>query len=185
MNPANPPWEPPEYFLRFISGTEWSSGLNSPILPLTVQQWAATQGLDITTSAIPLYAMIFGGIRTIPSTGGAGTDVWSFYFIHKWWTILAASAPTKVEAEHYGVGDQELPTQTSDWIIFDEHTISRLLKVKFLQAKGLDSTAATAEYKDALEAAKSSFTAGTLSLAKTGGFRFIDASNAPDTGYGS
>jgi len=78
-------------------------------------------------------------------------------------------------------------TDGSDQILFDRTLVSRALKVKWLEAKGFDSSAALGELNQTFNFLIGKDNGGAiLDIGRrSGGVRLIDGNNLPLTGYGS
>lgn len=120
-----------------------------------------------------IYSTAGGGTSGSHNPVGTGTGI-SDGGIADWAYVSAAGSAT--------------PAADGDTVRFSGHLMSRALKLAWLQAKGLDTTAATADYNEALLAAGDDDSQGkTLSITRGRGLwePILSARNFPDTGYGA
>jgi hypothetical protein len=72
-----------------------------------------------------------------------------------------------------------------DTTIHDPYIVILLTRLKYLEYKGFDTTAATRDYANALDMrVNADKGAPVLSLSRQFVFPYISIANAPDTGYG-
>jgi hypothetical protein len=163
----------PTGFRSMVNQSQWNRTSRLPLGGgLSSQEWqflsAVSPGLTMTVLFRPRDGLIevFGG-SSIPD----GNQVYFEYISDNW---VRTAAPV----------DTDEPSASTDTLLFDPHLLSRGLKMKFLQSKGFESTAAEDDYKRALEAAKSDDTvAPVLALGRTRS-GLIGAVNLPVTGWG-
>lgn len=165
----------PADFGRMKDGSGWNRTNSQPLDgPLSSQQWQYLQAwtsisdievmFRITQNRMQFYA-------AIPT----GEVVYHDYISRYWVASDGAASPDKMQ-----------PTASSDLVMLEPLAVMRLLKVKWLEAIGEDSTAARQEFAIAYQGAAANEPAPVLHL---GGprikGRFINGANVPDTGYGS
>lgn len=166
----------PDDFLYMINQTGWERSENMPLLgPLSAQEWAYLLGRDLVTSTIYASFRIADGLfKLFPQPPTAGLNI-NFEYINRNW-----------------VNDVENTTTTdnvakgTDVPLFDRTLISRYLKVKMLEAKGFDSTAAQRDFAQTY-----GFLTGldkgarVLNAGGRVGFPYLNMwTNVPDTRYG-
>lgn len=140
-------FDPPAGFYRFVNGTmrnvTQQRGLGNP---LNEREWAILDLSGATSSLYNQWRWHGGQIQFyVRPTDG---DTFAYEYLSK-----------------YAWGTAEVPANSSSEWALDAHALSRLLKLKFLQAKGLPDMGAQAEYRDALEMAKGEAPAGVVPLA--------------------
>lgn len=168
----------PDDFLYMIPQTGWERAENVPLGgPLTPQDWQYLEGRDLVSSTI--YASFRLGqsqFRIFPQPPPNALDI-RFEYVSRNWV--------------YANGDPDLPTDVvtagGDVPLFDRTLLSRMLKVKWLEAKGFDATKAQADLNQsfALLAARDT-TSGVLSLngGRANDPRLLSGCNIPDTNFG-
>ena len=166
----------PADFLRMADGSGWNRTTSLPLGgPLSSQSWQTLKASASVLSTTVLYRIIQHRMHfyEAPATGN---DLRFDYVSRYWVTSSGAETP-----------DLYFPATANDTIVLEPWLMTRSLKVKFLQAKGLDSTAAIMEYQSAYSGAAGNEPAPTLSLSGRGGgrTRFLDSDNVPDTGFGT
>ncbi len=169
----------PDDFLYMINQTGWERAENVPLFgPLSPQDWQYLLGRDLVSHTIYASFRIQQGAFTIfPQPPPAGLDI-HFEYINRCWVIDSTQPDTCIDRVKTG----------SDTPLFDRTLISRMLKVKFLDAKGLDSTKAQADANQAFQMLTSHDKgASILTAGRTRrGYPYLDGFNSvPDTGYGS
>lgn len=77
--------------------------------------------------------------------------------------------------------------QGTDILLFDWLLVVKLLKVRFLEAKQFDTTAAANQFNEAWDSrvGKNLGAAAPLDLARSARFPYINGYNVPDLGYGA
>jgi len=89
---------------------------------------------------------------------------------------------------YVGVAGADAPVANSDTVNFDSNLMSRCLKLAWLEAKGLDTTAAAADYNQALAGSFDDDSQGpTLRVTGPSVMRqpLLSYRNIPDSGFGS
>lgn len=130
----------PSDFHRFVEQTGWNRStrrpLAGPALPTEWQKllaWRMNSTFNITFRQTPL------GMTVYPSPVD-GIQI-AYEYVSKYWAQRADGTLLLK------------PSQSSDLVLFDDLTLVRGLKLKFLTARGFDTTVAATEYRDALESA--------------------------------
>jgi hypothetical protein len=76
-------------------------------------------------------------------------------------------------------------SKDGDKTFFDPLVITLLARLKYLEYKGFDTTAATRDYVDALDSrVNAERGAPVLSMSRQLVFPYLSIANLPDTGYG-
>ncbi len=171
----------PSDFGYMIDQTGWEATNRRPAMgSLTAQEWTYLKGRNFTASTIHvsfrqaesklwIYPYALGEVAT-PD----GLEI-SYEYVKRNWV--------------YTNGQSDLPTDEissdADLILYESHLFERLLKVRFLEAKGFDTTAAVKQLVAAAD-----FWLGNdrsskpINLAHSYGVPFLGYLNIPDSGYG-
>lgn len=167
----------PADYSSMINQTGWDRGRNVPLHgPLSAQDWTYLLGRDLVSSTIyASFRLAEGKFKIFPTDPvPEGLDI-NYEYISKNWAKSSAGI------------EQDRVLKGSDTVNYDKTLVSRYLKVKFLEAKGFDSSKAQADFNQTF-----SFLTGTDKGAKVlnaggtgGGYPYLDMwRNTPDTGYG-
>ena len=170
----------PDDFAYMIDQTGWERSENVPLLgPLSPQTFTYLLGRDLVSSTI--YASFrFDQNKLIIFPGDpmpAGLDI-NFEYISRNLISVAGSDPPEWKDEADSPGDFPL---------FPPHLITRLLKARFLEAKGFDSTKAEDSFWQAFYSwSGKDNSAPILRVGNYGrGYPYLNMwRNTPDTGYG-
>ena len=157
------------------NGTFWDTVNGYPVNgPLQPKEWAAVrnswaQGAGPTSKVFRQ----FGTSMEILPAPLASTDILTLEYTSRLWVKTAAATY------------QDSCTDPSDTPQIDGHVMSRLTKLRFLEAKGMATGAASAEFQAALDDATfKPLGAPVLRLNGTLPSRLIGYTNVPETGYG-
>ena len=171
---------PPD-FGYMIPQTGWERSENVPLIgPLSAQDWTYLLGRDLVGSTIyASFRFDQGVFRIFPNDPmPAGLNI-NFEYTSRNLVLIAGTDPTEY-------GDETL--LPSDLVLFPPNLITRMLKMKILDAKGFDSTKAT----DAFWLAINSWmgkdnSAAILNAARSRGlYPYLDGwNNIPDTRFGN
>jgi len=182
VNTDNGIYNLPSDYAYMIDQTGWERTNKYPITsPLSAQEWAYLAGRDFTSDTIYISMRLQQGkIYVYPYAEGAavpdGLSI-NFEYVSRNWV--------------YENGNEANPTDhvanTSDLVLFEPYMFERLLKARFLEARGFDSTKA----HDQFELAVMSWTGKDegARVLNAGGIRRTDPllnafCNVGDTGYG-
>lgn len=112
-------------------------------------------------------------VETVPDNG----VVLAFEYQSRYWVSVTGSTTLSKAA----------PTVSTDVIFFEPVMIVALLRLRYKEARGDDTTAALVSFERRYDLAVSSVTHASILNAdgRTRGFRYLDVFNVPDTGYGS
>lgn len=167
----------PEDFSYMIDQTGWDKTNRVAIGgPLSAQDWSYLDGRDLVSQSIyASFRLVDGKFDLYPQPPPEGLQVRFEYISRNW--VLEAGTDNPID---------EI-TKGSDIVAYEPILIIKYLKVKFLEAKGFDATAARIEFE-------------TMFLSRTGkdeGAPILSASssqrgfpylhpyyNTGDTGYG-
>lgn len=160
----------PDDFDEMIDQTGWNRSTRFPLGgPLSPQEWQYLQA-NPTGPVYSSFRFLNGALFISPTPTAVETI--TFEYKGLWWVGT----------------ESETPANSVQTVLLPHLLMVRKLKLDYLANKGFDTTNAQRQFDDtyAKEAAKDS-PGRVLSLnGRSGvGFRLIDASNLPDTGYGS
>jgi hypothetical protein len=168
----------PTDFNYFIDQTGWDRKNDVPLAgPLSAQDWTYLEGRDLVSSTIyASYRPNQGAIWIYPQPTPDDMQL-TFEYISRNW--LQEQGQTSANRDTVGAG--------SDICILDPLLSIKFLKLKFLQAKGFDYSAAAMEF-DTLLASRIGKSVGApiLSASRTrGGMPYLSTyGSTPDSGYG-
>tara|TARA_R110002153_G_scaffold139741_2_gene290516 strand:- start:2804 stop:3538 length:735 start_codon:yes stop_codon:yes gene_type:complete len=167
----------PADFQYMIPQTGWEHANNVPLGgPLTPQDWTYLVGRDMASTTIyASFRLREGKFSVFPQPPPNALSV-NFEYQRRTW-ILSASSNTNV-ADIVASTDQPY---------FDRTLISRMLKVKFLEAKGFDTTKAQDDFNQIYSFITGKDKSGAI--VSLGGSRgrvpYLDTyRNTSDTGFG-
>jgi len=168
----------PDDFGYMINQTGWDR-TNNVMLggPLSAQEWQYLEGRDLVSQTIyATFREVENQFWLFPQPPPEGIDI-RFEYISRNWVLVNGLA---------GVYSDKV-VQAADLVMYEAHLFERAVKVRFLQARGFDTTNAMREY----EIAFVSWTgkdkgAPVLNAGQTyGGVPYLDSfRNTPDTGFG-
>lgn len=166
----------PTDFDRMVDYTQWDKSKHWNLLgPQTAQQREWLRSGYIASGPRIRFWQMGGYFQIWPPLGE--DEILSYEYVSKWWilaTAPATPAPTK-----------ELFTADTDTCMFPDPLMRSIIKLKYFEIKGFDTTAAYRDYMMQLDIAKAS-DAGSpnLSMAPRPGSVLIGWDNIPDSGIG-
>lgn len=166
----------PDDFYEFVDQTQWNSTMQWPAIgPVSPQAW---QQLLIrqTLPTLSFYWQIRDNSLYILSPPTAAQTLSFFYQSVAWVRDQDTSTLYKNRAVKNG-----------DVILLDAYLVTLLARVKWLEMKGFDSSAAMRDFQVNYENRKGNEKgAPVLNMVRNYGFPYLNAiNNLPDTGYGS
>lgn len=168
----------PDDFLYMLNQTGWDRTNNVPLFgPISAQQWQYLLGRDLVTETIyASYRIKDGMFSLFPQPPADGVDIF-YEYVGRNWVLDSTTGDTLTHEVMIG-GDTPL---------FNSTLISRLLKVKFLEAKGFD----TAKAQDDFNAMYQQLTSHDKSAPilnggrSRGAFPYLNGYySTPDSGFG-
>lgn len=168
----------PDDFLYMINQTGWERSQSVPLYgPLSAQDWQYLIGRDLVSHTIYASFRIQQAKFTIfPQPPPNGLDI-VFEYISRSWVIDADT----------GNSVTDKVTSGSDTPVFDRTLISRYLKVKYLEAKGMDTSKAQADLNQIFGQLTAHDKGAQVLTAGRGarGYPYLNSyTSVPDTGYG-
>lgn len=168
---------PPTGFDRQIDRTHWDKSKHWEMLgPETPQQREWLRSGYISTGPRIRYWYMGGYFEIWPPLGS--TEQLAFEYSSKYWVL--ATAPTLLTPT------KQAFTVDTDTCIFPDALMRSLIRLKYLEAKGLDTAAAYNAYMAQRDLAKANDAGSpTLSMAPRISEVLIGWDNLPDSGYGT
>lgn len=176
-------YELPADFAYMISQTGWMRDQNVPLQgPLSAQDWQYLTGRDLVTSTIYASFRISEGVlKLFPTQSNfLGEEIAYEYMSRNWVQPAGETNPDMFTNK---------PSLSSDVILFQDPLPSLALAARYLTAKGMDSTAANAEFSSIFLSMTGADRSAPILSARgrsRGAVPFLNAwNNVPDTGFGS
>jgi len=167
----------PDDFLRMINQTGWERSNRNPMSVLSPQQWQYLKGIDIASEQLWVSFRVQQGDFTIlPSPVQSVYDIVFEYITN----LFAISSIDQQPTNRIELG--------ADIPLFDELLLSRLLKVKWYESKGMDSSKAQDDLNQAFALVTAVDKSSPILRAGRagGGIKLIDPlSSLSGTNYGS
>lgn len=165
----------PADFDRFVNHSGWRRADTTPLHPVTSSEWQWLKAWSATQEFEVQYRL-GGGRMQFHKAPALAAVLYSDYVSFNW---VASSGSS--------VADSSQPASSDDTVMLDPLMVMRLLKFKFLDAKGMPGAAgAYEEFLVAREAALGAAPAPVLSLNGRGStMHLVDNGNYPVTGWGA
>lgn len=167
----------PSDFLKIIEQSGWNRTTDEPMVgPLSAQEWQSI----VSSNTEPVLRVGFrirdGKFYTLPNPINPASGSLQLSYEYLSMNFATNSA---------GDTDKSTITDGGDIILFDRTLITRYLKLVWLQAKGFDTTAAQASVDQVYNFLVGKDKGGRiLNVGKRMGYKYIDGTNLPLTGYG-
>jgi hypothetical protein len=165
----------PEDYLYMIDQTGWTPTNRLPMGgPLSEQDWSFIVGSGWNQYTIYVSFKEADGELWITPNDPVPTDIEvTFEYISNAWAESASGTPLN------------RLTASDDTVYFPPVLITKLLKLRFLEAKGFDTTAALGQYNTALATwVPKDKSAPVLSMSNRRLFPYLDWRNIPETNFG-
>lgn len=165
----------PAAFDRPVDRTEWDFTDRWEILgPKSLQEFEYLRNGYISTGPRIRFIAIGEYFQIWPPQGA---DKWfSFDYLSKYWIYATAGVATT--KQYY--------TVDSDTCIFPDALMHALIRLKYFQIKGFDTTLLLRDYQRQCDLAKGHDGGSqTLSMAPSVSSLLLDETNIPDSGFGS
>lgn len=167
----------PGDFARWVDQTAWNRSSSLPLGgPVSPQGWQMLKTLNVIAS-VQLFFRTKGSNLTLHPVPAQALDL-ALEYLSGWWV--------QADGESAPSGDE--PTDNDDLLLLDSQLLVHRLKRDFQQAKGLDSTASSDAYEDALALAQGADSAApvlSLNGPSYNRTRLLNGGNVPPSGYGS
>jgi len=170
----------PDDFSYMIDQTGWTptnAGLGLPLGgPLSEQDWAYLVNTNLASSTIYVsFKMSQGQFQVLPQPPPTGIEI-NFKYISRWWVALAA-APTVLV--------QDKVTASDNVVLYEPILITKFLKLRFLEAKGFDTNAASQQFQSVfMQWTGKDVSAPVLNAARCRVFPYLGWRNVPETNFG-
>lgn len=158
----------------FASDAQWNYTTRLPAVgPLADWEWQMLKARNLAgTTFTMLFRIVEGEVVFYETPSTVQTIVMPY--TGRGWVLNNA-----------GTDYQDNILADDDQIIYDQILFKMGLKLKWREAKGFDTTAATKNFNTALSKARSADTPGrTLSMVSTADYPYLGVINIPDTNYG-
>ncbi len=172
-------YELPDDFGYMINQTGWDR-TNNVMLggPLSAQEWQYLEGRNLVSQTIyATFREVENQFWLFPQPPPIGIDI-RYEYISRNWVLV--NGQTGMYADKVA--------QAADVVLYEPHLFERLLKLRFLEARGFDTTLAGSQYDKSMTSWKGKDKgAPILNVGRTyGGVPYLDGfRNTPDTGYGN
>jgi hypothetical protein len=171
----------PSDFLRMYDQSGWNRTNRLPLGgPLSPQEWQYLKARLVGVVFTVLFRPMNRQIHLYPDVNTPGGYAIAFEYGSSYW-VSSPAAPTVLSSDK--------PTENDSIIWFDPLLMVRALKLAFLKAKGLDTTAAEQDYAITLNAAMGmDAPSKVLNLNRTSmdpSSVMIGGQSVPITGFGS
>jgi hypothetical protein len=165
-------YDMPSDYKNLIARTQWDRSKRWEMLgPDTAQQWEWIMNGFISTGPRVRWRILGGQFQIWP--GFSNNENLGFEYKSEAWARSSTGAP------------KSNFTADADTCIFSDNIIVLGTKLKYFEAKGLDTTAIYRDYVRELSILKAEdSSAPTLSFAPTNASLLISWKNIPDSGYG-
>lgn len=168
----------PDDFAYMINQTGWDQTNNVALGgPLGAQDWAYLEGRDLVSQSIyASFRLAQNKIRLFPQPPPNGLTI-KFIYISRNWLL-----------EQNGTTYRDTIGTGSDVVLYEPIMIMKFLKCKFLEAKGMDSSAARIEFENMLQARMGADEGAPILNAANNsrGFPYLHPYfNTGDTGFGT
>lgn len=168
----------PSDFGYFLDQTGWSESERLPLGgPMTPQDYSYLVNTNLANSTVFVtFRMNDGQIWVLPDPPPSGQTI-NFEYISRNWVQPVGT--TAVSARTDSVAN------TGDTVLYEPVLIVKFLKMRFLEARGFDTTAAVAQFLTVFNAWTGKDSAApVLRAARTRVFPYLGYRNIPETGYG-
>ena len=164
----------PTDFAYMLNQTGWEKSQNIPLGgPLSAQEWTYLKGRDLAQSTLyASFRLAEGKFNVYPDPPPVGLDI-NFEYSTLNWVKSAAGV------------EQNQVVLTGDIPQFDRTLITRMVKVKYLESAGFDTTKAQADLNQIFGLLTGNEKgAQILSAGGRRSYPYITMGNVPDNGFG-
>ena len=133
---------PPDYH-NMIDQSGWNRTNRLPLGgPMSPQEWQYLKARLVGVVFTVLFRPRDQSIFIYPDVNTPGGYQISFEYVSKWW-VSSVATPNQPSSDY--------PQNSSDLVWFDSQLIMQFLKLKFMQAKGFDTTALQQDFDETFE----------------------------------
>jgi hypothetical protein len=169
----------PDDYAYFIDQTGWSplsGGTGLPLGgPLSEQDWTYLVNTNLANSTVYVsFKLSQGQFQVLPQPPPDAL-ILNFEYICRNWVSDPASTDN----------DKDAPVANDDVILYEPILIQKFLKLRFLEAKGFDTTAAVGQFMTMFQSwTGKDIAAPILNMARSRVFPYLGWRNIPETNYG-
>lgn len=166
----------PDDFGYMIDQSHWDRSNSLPMAgPLSAQDWQYLLGSDSAVSSIYVsFRVAEGVLKVLPNPPPSGVDI-AYEYVSRNWVV-----------EANGTTFKDLISDDSDIVLYESTLIVKFLKLRFLGAKGFDTTDAVNQFSAAfMQWTGKDISAPVLSMSRRSSFPYLSKRNIPNTGFGS
>lgn len=167
----------PNDFGYIIDQTGWNPTNRLPLGgPLTPQNWEYLVSTGLAKNTIYIsFKVNQGQFQILPQPPPEG-QVITFEYVSRNWVAVAAAPTTPA---------QDSVLLATDVVLFEPILIIKMLKMRFLEAKGFDTTAAAGQFLNVFNGfTGKDVAAQTLNMSRMRVFPYLGWRNIPETNYG-
>lgn len=169
----------PSDFSEMIDQTGWEHSQSVPIGgPLSAQDWSYLDGRDLVSQSIyASFRLVDNKFTLYPQPPPTGLDI-RFQYISRNWVADQANTQNRHDLIETG----------SDVVLFEPIMTVKFLKVKFLAAKGFDTSAAALDFENMFNSRTGKDEGAMILSASNSGYKYPYINpyrNVGDTGYGT
>lgn len=169
----------PTDFYEMIDQSGWSSTYRTPLGgPLDSQDWQMVTNNNTLASIYVSFRIFKDQFSLWPRPPLGGVNVNFEYRSRNWVGTVNNTVPVLVLVK-------DAPTISSDVVLFEYLAIMKFLKIKFLGARGMDTTEAVDEFTGIFnQVTGANNAAAVLSLTRKTLFPYMGDRNVPTTRFG-
>lgn len=167
----------PTDYGSFIDQTGWVPANKLPLGgPLSPQDYTYLRATNLASSTIYIsFRPNQGQIWVLPAPPPSGLSI-TYEYLSRWW-VAKAGTPTVLE--------QDSILRSDNVVLYEPILIVKFLKLRFLGAKGFDTTDATNQFNSVfMQWTGKDLTAPVLSMARMRVFPYLGWRNIPETNFG-
>jgi hypothetical protein len=168
-------YELPDDFGYMIDQTGWVPTNRLPLGgPLTAQDWTYLVNTNLASSTIYVsFRMAAGQFWVLPQPPPDGVEI-NFEYISRNWVLESDDTTYKDSVEN-----------ADDTVLFEPILIIKFLKLRFLESKGFDTTAAVGQFQSVfMQWTGRDVSAPVLNAARMRVFPYLGWRNIPETNFG-
>jgi hypothetical protein len=165
----------PDDFSSMIDQTGWVPTNRLPLGgPLSPQDYTYLVNTNLASSTIYIsFRVADGQFKVLPDPPPENVTI-NFEYISSYWVTDADDQSRKAAASKAG-----------DVVLYEKILMLKFLKLRFLEAKGFDTTAALGQFQTSfMQWTGKDISAPVLSMARNRVFPYLDWRNIPETNFG-
>lgn len=169
----------PDDFGYMINQTGWDQTERLPLGgPMTAQDYAYLVNTNLANSTVFVtFRMNEGQFWVLPDPPPNGANINFQYISRNWVQPFGTTTPAE---------RTDSPTAFADVVLYEPILMIKFLKLRFLESKGFDTTAAVGQFLTMFKSwTGRDASAPVLRMARSCLFPYLGYRNIPETGYGS